>query len=99
VSRKTLLTILIVIAALIGYFVYDQGQQRSPETSGDPASHSKREDKFVRNTSKIVYTKHARCRMDCRQIDEAEVAEILEKGAGQDHFCHGRRKNGCNNRY
>lgn len=29
---------------------------------------------------KLIYTKHARCRMDCRKIDEAEVREILEKG-------------------
>jgi len=25
----------------------------------------------------LVYTKHARCRMDCRQVDESEVMEIL----------------------
>ena len=29
---------------------------------------------------RLIYTKHARCRMDCRKIDEAEVREILEKG-------------------
>lgn len=28
----------------------------------------------------IVYTKHAKCRMDCRHITEAEINEILEKG-------------------
>lgn len=29
---------------------------------------------------KLVFTKHARCRMGCRHIDESEVREILEKG-------------------
>ena len=29
---------------------------------------------------RLIYTKHARCRMDCRKIDEAEVREILERG-------------------
>ena len=28
----------------------------------------------------ITYTKHARCRMQCRQIDETEVAEIIAQG-------------------
>ncbi|MBI3882902.1 MAG: DUF4258 domain-containing protein [Sphingobacteriales bacterium] len=35
---------------------------------------------FDRNITKLVYSKHARCRMDCRHIDESEVKEILEKG-------------------
>ena len=30
--------------------------------------------------SSLVYTKHARCRMDCRSVTEAEVNEILETG-------------------
>ena len=33
-----------------------------------------------RNTTTIVYSKHAKCRMDCRHIDEAEVKDILERG-------------------
>ena len=33
-----------------------------------------------RNTTKFIYTKHARCRMDCRHIDESEVKEILKDG-------------------
>lgn len=28
----------------------------------------------------IVYSRHAKCRMDCRHIDEGEVKEILAKG-------------------
>jgi hypothetical protein len=35
---------------------------------------------FNRNLSKIVYSKHARCRMDCRRIDESEVLEIRDEG-------------------
>ncbi len=33
-----------------------------------------------RNAQKIVYSKHARCRMECRHIDESEVMEILKSG-------------------
>jgi len=35
---------------------------------------------FDRRTSFIEYTKHANCRMDCRQISDEEVKEIMESG-------------------
>ena len=35
---------------------------------------------FNRNTESLIFSKHARCRMDCRKIDEAEVKEILKNG-------------------
>ena len=33
-----------------------------------------------RNVSRIIYTRHARCRMGCRMIDAGEVEEILKQG-------------------
>lgn len=33
-----------------------------------------------RNASHIIFSKHAKCRMDCRNIDESEVKEILKTG-------------------
>lgn len=35
---------------------------------------------FDRNTTKLIFSKHAKCRMDCRKIDESEVKEILKNG-------------------
>ncbi|MEO6549091.1 MAG: DUF4258 domain-containing protein [Ferruginibacter sp.] len=35
---------------------------------------------FNRKPHAIIYSKHARCRMDCRHIDETEVLEVLQKG-------------------
>ena len=35
---------------------------------------------FNRNTTKLIFSKHAKCRMDCRKIDESEVKEILKSG-------------------
>lgn len=35
---------------------------------------------FDRSLTPLIYTKHARCRMDCRHIDEAEIQEILRNG-------------------
>jgi hypothetical protein len=37
-------------------------------------------DELNRSTTHFIYTKHARCRMDCRHIDESEVKEILKDG-------------------
>lgn len=33
----------------------------------------------INSTTKITYSKHAKCRMECRFIDEDEVREILIK--------------------
>jgi hypothetical protein len=37
-------------------------------------------DDFNRSVDHIIYSKHARCRMECRHIDEDEVKEILKDG-------------------
>lgn len=33
-----------------------------------------------RNPAHVSYSKHARCRMNCRHIDETEVQQILKEG-------------------
>lgn len=35
---------------------------------------------FDRNFSRLKFTKHARCRMDCRHIDSLEIAEVILSG-------------------
>jgi Domain of unknown function (DUF4258) len=30
--------------------------------------------------SPLIYTRHARCRMDCRHISEADIREVLREG-------------------
>ena len=35
---------------------------------------------FNRNPARMIYTKHARCRMDCRSVSEKEVEQILKEG-------------------
>ncbi len=40
----------------------------------------KNEAALNRNVHTIIYSKHARCRMACRNIDESEVKEILAAG-------------------
>ncbi|MHA4846492.1 DUF4258 domain-containing protein [Flavitalea antarctica] len=59
-----------------------QGDDRVTAPSGERRGRrdNKVEPVFNRNLSKIVYSKHARCRMDCRRIDESEVLEIRGEG-------------------
>ena len=45
-----------------------------------PDNTTNREEGFNRRVAHISYSKHARCRMACRHIDETEVKEILENG-------------------
>jgi Domain of unknown function (DUF4258) len=37
-------------------------------------------DPINRQETHLIYTRHARCRMDCRHITEKEIREILERG-------------------
>ena len=47
----------------------------------DPASNSTDRDKgFDRHTSYLEYSNHAKCRMQCRKISQAEVEDIMKQG-------------------
>lgn len=35
---------------------------------------------FNRKVHNLSYSRHARCRMDCRQVTESEVLDILQNG-------------------
>jgi hypothetical protein len=59
-----------------------QTPEQSPKhgTRQTPAESADEHDELDRHPSRLIYTKHARCRMGCRHIDESEVREILEEG-------------------
>lgn len=40
---------------------------------------------FDRHPDRLILTRHARCRMDCRHITEKEIREILENGSINEH--------------
>lgn len=47
----------------------------------DPAGNPTNRDKgFDRRTSYLEYSNHAKCRMQCRKISQAEVEEIMQEG-------------------
>ena len=55
---------------MILYFIFGR--------EGSESKIDKRQKEFRYN--EIRYTDHAKCRMDCRSIDEKEIKNILEKG-------------------
>lgn len=85
--KKYLPFIFLVAAAALFFWV--KKHQRGPSTyipsnteATIPAVEKSaiEEEPINRNIEKIIYSKHARCRMDCRHIDESEVKEILKEG-------------------
>lgn len=59
----------------------ENSKSRNPNAAPDRENpRAEDEDVINRHPDRLIYTKHARCRMGCRHIDEAEVQEILQKG-------------------
>ena len=87
-TKKLRILILILVIAT-GIFLLRDGLVRSdradsenvdPRETSSPKSPSSTATKLDTSTSRLIYTKHARCRMGCRKISEEEVKEILEIG-------------------
>ena len=80
VLKKYIPFIALIAAAFLFFWV--KKNQRGPS----PAAHVTIEpningkEPFTRDINHISYSKHARCRMDCRHIDEAEVKEVIASG-------------------
>jgi len=70
---------LALIAAVILFFWVKQHQ--NGKAGGVTAGGANRAYTELRSGNKtLVYSRHARCRMDCRHIDESEAKEILQDG-------------------
>jgi hypothetical protein len=55
------------IKLLVVAFILSACQNNGPATNGGSPA----------NIPQLIYTKHARCRMECRHINEAEIKEVL----------------------
>ncbi len=65
--RYWLIAMVLLITALV--FIMRRVSRDPGEVRG-----------MQRDPGSIVYTKHAKCRMDCRQITEDEVKQVLLEG-------------------
>jgi hypothetical protein len=83
-----LVLILILAAALLVIKNCKQSNQPRPgkktttteDTRNDNKSSAKRDNGFDRQTGFLEYSNHAKCRMQCRKISQAEVEEIMRDG-------------------
>ena len=88
--KKSWLPFLIVIVlGVILFFVRNNNGEnkdvvdnKKKPTTEKPANTSgvNRNRGFDRRTSYLEYTQHAKCRMQCRRISQAEVEEIMRDG-------------------
>jgi hypothetical protein len=76
--------ILILILALAVLVIRNcKGEKETvvkPPGSKDPSGSVNRNHGFDRRVSFLEYTRHAKCRMNCRNISTAEVEEIMREG-------------------
>lgn len=82
--KKAIPVLFLVLAAVILLLV-KRGADRNTVsktsiTHTDPSQQSNRDHGFNRRVADLEYTKHAKCRMDCRHITQEEVQEILQNG-------------------
>ena len=74
-TRSSYIKLIIIVGMIIIYLLFFKKSNNS-ETNNNRVDH--REKAFRHH--QIYFTKHARCRMECRHIDESEVKEILDEG-------------------
>jgi Domain of unknown function (DUF4258) len=87
VNKKWVPYILIAVLGIALFFV-KRCQQTAPvkpktttdKKKTDPASDVDRNHGFDRRVSYLEYSNHAKCRMQCRKISQAEVEEIMQDG-------------------
>ena len=79
--NKKYTPLLFLIAAILLFYWVKKNQQGNTGKKNFPVENSRNNRPSLnRSITRIEYSKHARCRMDCRQIDETEVKEIWQKG-------------------
>jgi acetylornithine deacetylase/succinyl-diaminopimelate desuccinylase-like protein len=82
VKNKNISLFALLAAALILFFVKNN-QKGSKTNIKDRVTVENATDAYTQlrgGNKTISYSRHAKCRMECRHIDESEVKEILQKG-------------------
>ncbi len=81
-----LMLLMVIIILVIKQFKNRNAPTPKPNVTNsdrpkDPASNPTNRDKgFERRTALLEYSNHAKCRMQCRKISQAEVEEIMRDG-------------------
>ena len=81
VKKAAPIILVFALAALV--FIIRQCKDELGTTANTKRTNTTTTDRdrgFDRNISYLGYSKHAKCRMECRKISQAEVEEIMKEG-------------------
>ena len=84
-SNKAIPYIIIILLAVVALAIKRCNQSPGGNTTRQKKKEVVDDNAYAgrglnRNPAHVNYSKHARCRMGCRHIDETEVMEILHDG-------------------
>lgn len=77
--KKLIPYLFVVVLAVIAFFVKQCRESRLVVTEQNATEGRNSLDVFRDPQAEYYFTKHARCRMKCRQITQKEVKEIVQK--------------------
>ena len=97
-TKKILPYVLLVVIAIVALMLKNcnSTSPKTKTTTDTEEGYAKRG--LNRNPSNINYSKHAKCRMDCRHITEAEVKDMLQTG-NINYKKSDLKGNDCNKKY
>jgi hypothetical protein len=84
--RKAIAFILLIVMALAVIIIKQCKSNKllQPKTTNagrkNQPGNANRDSGFDRRISYVEYSNHARCRMDCRHITQAEIEDIMQNG-------------------
>jgi acetylornithine deacetylase/succinyl-diaminopimelate desuccinylase-like protein len=78
VNKKYFPYLILLFAAILLFWVKKNQRGQTGRVTVQNATEAYTDLKSGNKT--IVYSRHAKCRMYCRHIDESEVKEILQQG-------------------
>lgn len=83
-NKKWIPYLIIIVLAIVLFFIRKNKQDDTTKpkttTGKKDAAAINRNRGFDRRVSYLEYTEHAKCRMQCRKISQAEVEEIMKEG-------------------
>lgn len=83
ISKSTRYFILLLLAVFL-FFKFVKTQNGSTDFTNHKTENvnpnSTQHQNVIPLNAHLIFKKHAKCRMDCRHIDESEIREILKDG-------------------
>ena len=78
-SRRKIALPGLIVLLIIGFLFFQVLRNRSKPSDG--TVRNQQTGLLNRDKYRLAYSRHARCRMACREVDSTEVIEILEEGS------------------